>query len=483
MLTILLLLLPLIFSLSIFFIKAKILAQRIALFTSLVELIVGIIAIVGFNKSVPSDYIFEADWIPSMGIRFAFGMDGLSILLVLLTVVLVPFIILSTLNKTENFPPSFYALILLMQAALIGVFTTTDAFMFYIFWELALIPIYFICAIWGGENKIRITLKFFIYTMLGSLFMLASLIYLYLFTPLPHSFSIHALTGVMLTGSQQFWIFGGFFLAFAIKIPIFPFHSWQPDTYTIAPTAGSMLLAGIMLKMGIYGLLRFLIPVAPGIIVNISPYVITLALTGLLYGSIIAIKQKEIKRLIAYSSFAHVGLMTAAIFSLTIDGLQGSVYQMLSHGVNVMALFFIAEIIQNRCETTNISELGGIARSAPRFAIFFMIVMLGSVALPLTNGFIGEFLMLLGLAKYNLWVAAIAGLSVILGAVYMFRLYQHTMYGESNTMTSNFKDLSIIEMTIAVPVTIIIIGMGIFPKPLIDIAQPILQQILLNIHN
>ena len=482
MLTIFLVLLPLVFSLILFLIKYKILSQRIALIISLIELSVGVFAFAGFNRTIPINYAFGTDWIPSMGIRFSFGMDGLSLLLVLLTVILVPFIILSTLNRKDSFPPSFYALLLMMQSALIGVFTTTDAFLFYIFWELALIPIYFICAIWGGENKIRITIKFFIYTMLGSLFMLASLIYLYVSTPLPHSFSIHALTSIILSPAQQGWIFAGFFLAFAIKIPVFPFHSWQPDTYTVAPTAGSMLLAGVMLKMGIYGLLRFLIPAASGIIENVAPYAISLALIGLLYGSVIAIKQKEIKRLIAYSSFAHVGLMTAAIFSLTLDGLQGSVYQMLSHGINVMALFFIAEIIQSRCETTNIADLGGIAGSAPRFAVFFMIVMLGSVALPLTNGFIGEFLMLLGLAKYNIWIAAIGGLSVILAAVYMFRLYQHSMYGESNTLTSAFRDLSKIEMTIAIPITAIILTMGIFPKPLLDMAQPVVKQILLNIH-
>lgn len=482
MLTIFLLLLPLVFSLILFFIKDKILSQRIAISISLIELVVGVIAFAGFNKSVPNNYAFENDWIPSMGIGFSFGMDGLSLLLVLLTVALVPFILLSTLQRKDSFPPAFYALVLLMQAALVGVFTTTDAFLFYIFWELALIPIYFICAIWGGENRIRITLKFFIYTMLGSLFMLASLIYLYLFTPLPHSFSIHALTSVILTPVQQIWIFAGFFLAFAIKIPVFPFHSWQPDTYTVAPAAGSMLLAGVMLKMGIYGLLRFLIPATSGIIAEVSPYVIALSLTGLLYGSVIAIKQKEIKRLIAYSSLAHVGLMSAAIFTLTIDGLQGSVYQMLAHGINVMALFFIAEIIQTRCGTTNIAELGGIARSAPRFAIFFMVVMLGAVALPLTNGFIGEFLMLLGLAKYSIWVAVIGGLSVILGAVYMFRLYQHSMFGGSNSLTSTFRDLSLVEMSIAIPITIVIITMGVYPKPLLDIAQPVIHLILSNVH-
>ena len=481
MLTLVLILFPLVAGLLLLFVKGEN-AKQIAFVASLIEFGIAVFAYTQVHYDpTQKSLIFKREWIHAIGVEFFVSMDGISMLMVLLTTLLVPFIILSSFgNKYEN-PSVFYALILIMQMALIGVFTAMDGFLFYIFWELALIPIYFICALWGGENKLKITLKFFIYTMLGSLFMLASLIYLYLLTPLPNSFSIHALTSVLLTPVQQTWIFAGFFLAFAIKMPVFPFHSWQPDTYTVAPSAGSMLLAGIMLKMGLYGLLRFLIPAAPGIFAYMAPYAITLALIGLVYGSVIAVKQKEIKRLIAYSSFAHVGLMAAAIFSITADGLQGSIYQMLSHGINVVALFFIAEIIQDRCGTTLISELGGIAKSAPRFAVFFMIVMLGSVALPLTNGFIGEFLMLLGLAKYALWVAAIAGLSVILGAVYMFRLYQHTMYGEINSLTSSFRDLSTTEMMIAVPVSLIILSMGIFPKPLLDIAQPMVHQILSHI--
>lgn len=479
MLTISLILLPLLVSLGLFFTKKGF--KQIALVTALVELALGITAFVTYNKSLVLNHTFYMPWIEKMGVSLYFGMDGISLMLMMLTVVLVPFIILATFNRGTTHNGPFYALILLMQSALVGVFTCMDGLLFYIFWELALIPIYFICGLWGGENRVRITLKFFIYTMFGSLFMLGALVYLYVKTPAPHDFNFGVLLNAQLTPTEQFWIFAAFFLGFAIKIPIFPFHSWQPDTYTVAPTAGSMLLAGIMLKMGVYGLLRFLIPVCGDMLSEYGVWMISLSLIGLLYGSIIAIKQQEIKRLIAYSSFAHAGLMAAAIFSGTKDGLQGSVYQMLSHGVNVVALFFVAEIIQRRARTTKISELGGIAKVAPRFAVFFMVAMLGSVALPLTNGFIGEFLMLAGLAQFELVVAAIAGLSIILGAVYMFWLYQRSMYGDTKPATANFADLTATEMCVAVPLIILIIAMGIYPKPVLEIIKPAIDIVLMSI--
>ncbi|MDP4209441.1 MAG: NADH-quinone oxidoreductase subunit M [Bacteroidota bacterium] len=484
MLTISLILLPLIVSVLLFFMKGQKASQQIALLATLAELAIALIAFTGFDKSLAVNYPLLIDWLPKMGFSFSLGMDGISLLLVMLTAVLTPFIILSTFNRENKLPASFYALVLMMQAALVGVFTSQDGLLFYVFWELALIPIYFICGLWGGENKVQITLKFFIYTMVGSLFMLAALIWLYTKTPAPHQFGIKNLLLVIPTLSpvEQAWLFAAFVLAFAIKMPLFPFHSWQPDTYTVAPPAGSMLLAGIMLKMGIYGLLRFVLPFRGNTLSTYGPVVIVLALIGLIYGSIIAIKQQEIKRLIAYSSFAHVGLMAAAAFALTRDALAGTIFQMLSHGVNIVALFFVADIIQRRTNTTQISELGGIAKQAPRFAVFFMIAMLGSVALPLTNGFIGEFLMLVGLAQYSMAVAAVAGISIILGAVYMFWLYQRTMYGETKPASESFTDLTSTEMLVAVPLIILIVVMGVYPKPLLEIAQPAITEILKYIH-
>jgi len=479
MLTISLILLPLLASLVLFSWKNGKGSQQFALLVSIAELVLGIIAFARFDKAIALNYVFNMPWIKTMGVNLYFGMDGLSLLLVMLTVILVVFILLTTFNKAISYSSSFFALILLMESALIGVFTCFDGLLFYIFWEMALIPIYFICGLWGGENRIKITLKFFIYTMVGSLFMLAALIYLYIKTPMPHQFGLGFILNAPLSPTEQTFVFLGFFLGFAIKIPIFPFHSWQPDTYTVAPAQGSMLLAGIMLKMGIYGLIRFLMPICSDVMPDMAPIAITLALIGLLFGSIIAIKQQEIKRLFAYSSFAHVGLMAAAIFTFQKDALQGTIYKMLSHGFNIVALFFVADIIQRRAKTTQISELGGIAKIAPRFAIFFMVVMLGSVALPLTNGFVGEFFMLVGLSKYNFIVSSIAGISIILGAVYMFWLYQRTMYGEAKTATATFADLNTTEMLVAVPLVIIIIAMGVYPKPIFEIIKPVVDSIII----
>lgn len=470
MLTLSLILLPLLASLVLFAFKDN-KWKTFALVVSVVELALVIWSFVGFNKATLVNYGFDVALVNSAGIRFAIGMDGVSLLMVLLTALLVPIIIYSTFQRASSYSAVFFGLILLMESALVGVFTAHDGLLFYIFWELALIPIYFICAIWGGETRIRVTLKFFIYTMLGSLFMLTGLLWLYLSTPLPHTFDIVRITGLHLCPCVRIWIFAAFLLAFAIKIPIFPFHSWQPDTYTVAPTVGSMLLAGVMLKMGLYGLIRFGLPLGGPFIQRYAHLFIPFALFGLLYASVIAIRQREIKRLIAYSSMSHVGLMAAAILTAVPDAVNGSVYQMLSHGVNVVGLFFVAEIIQRRTQTTQIEDLGGIARTAPRFAIFFMVVMLGSVALPLTNGFVGEFLMLSGLAQYNLWISGVAGVSIILGAVYMFRLYQCTMYGYQKTATTTFDDLNVHETIVAVVIIVLVIVGGLYPKPFLEVSQ------------
>ena len=316
-------------------------AARVALVVSLLSLGDILWKLTSFDPNGGMQFGYDQWWVEQMGVSFAIGVDGLGMVMLLLTGALVPLIIFSSFDREIRAHRTFYGLIFLMQAALYGVFTATDGFLFYIFWELALIPIWFICLLWGGADRIRITLKFFIYTLSGSLVMLVGLIWLYLQTPVPHSFSLESFYALSLTASQQSWIFWAFFLAFAIKIPVFPLHTWQPDTYTDSPTQGTMLLSGIMLKMGLYGIIRWMIPVVPDGIAEWGMLATGLAVIGVIYGSMMAIAQKDFKRLAAYSSMAHVGLIAAGIMTLNIQALQGGVFQMLSHGITAVGLFLL----------------------------------------------------------------------------------------------------------------------------------------------
>jgi NADH-quinone oxidoreductase subunit M len=397
-------------------------------------------------------------------------------LMVLLTTFLVPLIILSSFNTSYEKPNSFYGLILLMQMALVGVFTANDGFLFYVFWELALIPIYFICLLWGGENRGRITFKFFVYTLFGSLFMLVGLVYLYNHTGFETGIKSWAVTdlyeaGKSLTLNQQSVVFWCIFLAFGIKMPIFPLHTWQPDTYVNAPTQGTMLLSGIMLKMGTFGLIKWLMPMTPLALAEWGWLAIALSVFGIFYASCIAIVQKDYKRLIAYSSIAHVGLIAAGILSANQQGIQGAVMQMLAHGVNVVGLFLIADILMRHTGTREMEKLGGIRNMNGNFAVLFLIVMLGSVALPLTNGFVGEFLLINGVYQYGAWVAAFAGLTVILGAVYMLRSYQAIMLGEKKDSAIAFGSLASSDKWVLYIICFAIIAFGVYPKPLNDLAE------------
>ena len=455
--------------------------KSFALYASLLTLVANVYAFTQFANDVSQQFLFDYWWVKDLGISFKIGVDGISILLVTLTNVLVPLIILSSFRNEFGNAKAFYALVLIMQAALNGVFVALDGFLFYIFWELALIPIYFICLMWGGENRVRITLKFFIYTLTGSLFMLLGLIILYLHTQGTHSFDIDALYNSQVSAETQSWLFWCFFLAFAIKIPIFPLHTWQPDTYTDAPAQGTMLLSGIMLKMVTYGILRWMIPVVPLGVLQWGNTAMILCVIGVVYASCMALVQKDFKRLLAYSSIAHVGLIAAGIFTLNIEGLQGSMVQMLSHGVNVVGIFFVAEIIQRRMKTRSLDELGGIAHNTPLFSILFMIILLGSVALPLTNGFVGEFLLLVGVYKYSAWYAAMAGLTIILGAVYMLRAYQKVMLGETSERNNAFTGLHTSEKMVLISIAVIIIAAGIYPKPILHVAQPAIEEILSHV--
>ncbi len=443
----LLIIVPLIASLLVFFTKGKA-SRTAALGLSVVEFILSLVVLFQYKHNPDNaNLILNCSWVESLGIHFAVSVDALSMLMVLLTTFLVPLIILSSFNTEYEKPNSFYGLILLMQMALVGVFTANDGFLFYVFWELALIPIYFICLLWGGENRGRITFKFFVYTLFGSLFMLVGLIYLYNHTGFETGIKSWAVTdlyqaGKSLTLNQQSFVFWSIFLAFGIKMPIFPLHTWQPDTYVNAPTQGTMLLSGIMLKMGTFGLIKWLLPITPLALAEWGWLAIGLSVFGIFYASCIAIVQKDYKRLIAYSSIAHVGLIAAGILSANQQGIQGAVMQMLAHGVNVVGLFLIADILMRHTGTREMEKLGGIRNMNGNFAVLFLIVMLGSVALPLTNGFVGEFLLINGVYQYGAWVAAFAGLTVILGAVYMLRSYQAIMLGERRDSAIAFGSLA-----------------------------------------
>ncbi|MBL0744882.1 complex I subunit 4 family protein [Chryseolinea lacunae] len=468
---------PLLASLLLFAFKPK-QAWVVAFVASLIELVASLVLVFQFDKSAAVEYAINVPWIASLGVNFAIGFDGISLLLVLLTTVLVPFIILS--STKHSYSSAFYGLVLMMQMALIGVFTAMDGFLFYLFWEIALIPIYFICLIWGGEDRGRITLKFFIYTLAGSLLMLVALIYLYFQTPGSHSFEIQALyeAGRALPLAEQGFIFWGLFIAFAIKMPVFPFHTWQPDTYSVAPSQGTMLLSGIMLKMGLYGVIRWLVPVVPAGVHEWGMTAVVLSVIGIIYGSCIAIVQKDFKRLIAYSSIAHVGLISAGIFTLNKIGVQGALIQMLSHGILVFGLFYGIDIIETRVKTRTLSALGGIRHVAPVFSAVFTVVMLGTLALPFTSGFVGEFLLINSIFQYNAILGAVGGLTIILGAVYMLRSFQQAMLGETNSTTESFVDLSGREKLVLFPIVVIIIVMGIYPDPLLSISESAVTNLL-----
>ena len=484
MLTVVLIFWPLLAILALFAIKPH-QAKTWALVASLIELLICLLIAVQFDSSSATQFEINHPWIVSLGINFYVGIDGITLLLILLTTFLTPLIILSSFKQTYENAASFYGLVLFMEMALVGVFCALDGFLFYIFWEMALIPIYFICLRWGGVNRGPVTLKFFIYTLAGSLIMLVGFIYLYFQTPGNHSFAIAELyrAGQNLPAYEQGVIFWAMFLAFAVKMPVFPFHTWQPDTYHTAPSPGTMLLSGIMLKMGIYGVIRWLIPLVPEGVDRWGTSALTLSIIGIVYASFLAIIQKDLKRLIAYSSIAHVGLIAAGIFTLNRIGLQGAMIQMVSHGLVIVGLFYIIDIIISRTATQEIASLGGIRNSAPRFTAVFVIILLAGVALPLTSGFVGEFLLINAVFQYN-WVSgSFAALTMILGAVYMLRSFQFTMLGESNPSTTGFQDLDRQEKLVLYPIAVLVILIGIYPAPLLKVSEVAVDNLLNIITN
>ena len=466
-------LIPFVTALLLLFIKNDKSANTIAIVSTLGTLVAAIV--VAGNGAVD----FNAPWIPVLHAQFFLHADGLAKILVLLTAISFPAIIIATSQNQPKQKNIFISLLLFTQSGLMGVFLSGDALLFYFFWELALIPVYFLSSIWGGEKRIAVTFKFFIYTFLGSLMMLIGIVFVYMHTS-DQSFLITSFAKANLTGGQQVTAFALFFIAFAIKMPIFPLHTWQPDAYEQSPTAVTMVMSAVMVKMGLYGILRWLLPLFPAAFVAHINVVVILSVIGILYASFIAIRQDDIKRLIAYSSIAHIGLMNAAIFSHHQIGIQGAMIQLFSHGINVLGLWIVADIIEQQTGTRSMQQMGGLAKKQPTLAILLVGFALANIALPLTNAFVGEFLMFNSLFQYNVWVGAAAGVSIILAAIYTLNMVQKVAYGEVSTQINQMQTINKPAQIVLIVLLIIVFVTGVFPQPLFDLTADSLQQIIVK---
>jgi NADH-quinone oxidoreductase subunit M len=458
--------------------------RNVAFATTVVTFLVSLPIMFGFQSNAEFQFVENVPWIAAgpFVMRYFVGIDGISLWLVILTTFIMPLAVLSTYTAVEEKVKEYMILLLLLETGMLGAFISLDMFLFYIFWEVMLIPMYFMIGIWGGKNRIYAAVKFFIYTLVGSLLMLVALIYLY-FKGLEAGFTNFGLLqffNLQLPLSTQVWLFLAFALAFAIKVPMFPLHTWLPDAHTEAPTAGSVILAAIMLKMGTYGYVRFAMPLFPEAAHKFAPFIATLAVIGIIYAALVAMVQEDVKKLVAYSSVAHLGFVMLGIFAFNVEGITGGMLQMINHGISTGALFLIVGFIYERRHTRLITDFGGLSKQMPVFATIFMIVTFSSIGLPGTNGFVGEFLILIGAFEGELrWWTIIATSGVILSAVYMLWMFQRVMFGElDNPKNQKLTDLNAREIGIMVPLIIMIFVMGIYPKPFIDKMDPAIKKLV-----
>src|SRR5215469_3593702 len=459
----------------------------------LIRVWANVAALAGFAVSLPLVWRFragvpgfqfeeKADWIPSLGAHYHLGLDGISLLLIMLTTLMGFLAVLCSWSAIQDRVKGYYAMFLLLQAGMIGVFLSLDFFLFYIFWELVLVPMYFIIGVWGGPRKLYAAIKFFLYTLAGSVLMLLGILTLYFQHYQQFGFYSFEISELMKTGmslGMQQWVFWAFFLGFAIKVPMFPFHTWLPDAHVEAPTAGSVILAAVLLKMGTYGFLRFSLPLLPQASVDqtIVQILAILSIIGIVYGALVSLMQQDWKKLVAYSSVSHLGFCTLGIFSLNPNGISGSVLQQLNHGISTGMLFLVIGVIYERRHTREIAEYGGLAHVMPKYAIVFAFAMLSSAGLPLLNGFIGEFTIMQGAFEANRIWAAFAVTGVIFGAAYLLWLYQRTMLGQvTNGKNLTIPDMNAREVAMFVPLVAWAIWIGIYPKPYFDILrQPVTE--------
>ena len=462
--------------------RTKGLARILALAVALIDFVLSLHLYRHFDASEAGDQFVErAAWLADGRITYSMGLDGVSLFLVLLTTFLGPLVILSTWNAIRERVREAMGFLLFLQTAMIGTFLARDMLVFYFFWEAMLIPMYFLIGIWGGQRRIYAAVKFFIYTMVGSVFMLVAILYCYYQAG---SMELSEFMRLDLAREEQMWLFAAFALAFAIKVPLFPFHTWLPDAHVEAPTAGSVILAGILLKMGTYGLLRFAIPLFPEAALALGPWLARLAVVGIIYGALVAMVQRDVKKLVAYSSVSHLGFVVLGLFSLTATGVAGGMYQMLAHGLSTGALFLLVGVIYERRHTREIADFGGLAHSMPAYAAVFMFVTLASIGLPGLCGFTGEFLVLFGSFASDLLPQArllvvLSATGVVLGAIYMLWMYQRVFLGKLvHEENRGLPDLSLREWVVLVPIMIFIVLLGVRPAPLLERMEPSIERLL-----
>ncbi len=477
--------LPLVGALIVIFFMKEANADSIKKFATGVVTLDFLISLPLWFEFDPQGELFQfresASWIASLGVRYEFGIDGIALLLVLLTTLLGPIAFLSSWTAIKTRQKEYYVFMLLLQTGMLGVFMAMDFFLFYVFWEVMLLPMYFLIGVWGGARKLYAAIKFFLYTLVGSVLMLLGILALYFYNSTglfgyeglghPMSFSItqfHQI-GAGLPPELQFWIFLAFFVGFAIKVPMFPFHTWLPDAHVEAPTAGSVILAGVLLKMGTYGFIRFSLPILPDATWELLPWMVALSIIGIVYGALVAMAQKDMKKLVAYSSVSHLGFVMLGMFALNSAGINGSILQMINHGLSTGALFLLVGVIYERRHTRLIAEYGGISAKMPAFAIIFLIITMSSIGLPALNGFVGEFTILVGAFNRVWWWAVWGALGIVLGAAYMLWMYQRVFFGpNTNPENENLQDLNAREFVYLMPLVILCFWIGLYPKPFFE---------------
>ncbi len=491
-----LILLPLVVALVLLFINDEKIVRWVSLASAVALFVESLFLLKLFDKSSPDLQLVEyANWLPDYGIAYYLGVDGWSLLLVVLTTLLTPLVIGASWNAIDQKVKGYHIALFVLQSAVLGSFLSLDSILFYLFFELSLVPMYFMIGIWGGENRIYATYKFFIYTMAGSVFMLAAIIYLILQCRVQlgyysasimdfYQLSIPFVEGDFFT--PQTLLFFAFAGAFAIKVPVFPLHTWLPDAHVQAPTAGSVILAGVMLKMGTYGFVRFVLPLFPEAAAYWGFLFIAVGVIGIIYGALVAMVQVDIKKLVAYSSVSHMGYVILGLFVLNTYGLTGGLYQMLAHGVSTGGLFLLVGMIYERTHTREIAKYGGLATAMPIYAIFFLIITFSSIAVPMTNGFVGEFLVLIGTFSYNKWIASLAVLGVILGAAYMLWMVKKVFFGEKGETVlkhPEMQDLNLREGLVLTPIVVLIFWMGIFPQHFLSYSDASIRHFIENKSN